>query len=452
MGATSGWGDDAGRGDARDDAVAIVGAALRFPGADSTRAYWELLSRGGCALRTFPLERLRAAGVPDALLDDPTFVPVCGSLDDVDRFPAEAFGMTAREATITAPQQRLLLEVVHELLVLTGYEAAGAEEAIGIFAGSGMHLSSLNTYLLTRLREAIDAHDPVAALQVLIGNEADFAATRIAYRLGLTGPAVNVQTACSTSLVALHLACRALRDGDCAAAVVAAGAVHVPHPNGYLPRKGSIMSPTGSCRAFDARADGTVGGNGVAAVLLKPLRAARADGDRVQAIVRGSAVNNDGAAKRAFAAPSADGQRAVVTRALASAGVEARTIRHVQAHGTGTRKGDPIEVEGLTAAFRACGGADSECYLGSVKPNIGHLDTCAGLAGLIAAMLVLEHRAVPPQINYEAPNPQLRLDEGPFRVARELTPLAPGDGPLRASVSALGVGGTNAHVVLEAAA
>jgi iturin family lipopeptide synthetase A len=252
--------------------------------------------------------------------------------------------------------------------------------------------------------------------------------------------------------VALHLACRALRDGDCGAAVVAAGAVHVPHPNGYLPRKGSIMSPSGACRAFDANADGTVGGNGVAAVLLKPLSAARADGDHIHAVVRGSAVNNDGAAKRTFAAPSAAGQRAVVMRALAAAGVEADTIRYVQAHGTGTRKGDPIEVEALTDAFRACGGADGECYLGSVKPNIGHLDTCAGLGGLIAAMLVLEHRAVPPQINYEEPNPDLRLEEGPFRVARELTPLAPADVPLRASVSALGVGGTNAHVVLEAAA
>lgn len=452
MGVTRGSTHDAPRRGERDGAVAIVGVALRFPGAATTHAYWDLLRRGACALRTVPVEELRAAGVSNALLADPTFVPVCGCLEDVDHFAAEAFGMTAREARLTAPQQRLLLEVVHELLVTTGYETAGAEQTIGIFAGSGMHLSSLNTYLLTQLREAIDAHDPVTALQVLIGNEADFAATRIAYRLGLTGPAVNVQTACSTSLVALHLACRALRDRECGAAVVAAGAVHVPHPNGYLPRKGSIMSPTGTCRAFDAGADGTVGGNGVAALLLKSWDAARADGDEIHAIVRGSAVNNDGAAKRTFAAPSAAGQRAVVMRALAAAGVHADTIRYVQAHGTGTPKGDPIEVEALTAAFRACGGTNGACYLGSVKPNIGHLDTCAGLAGLIAAMLALQHRAVPPQINYAVPNPELRLDEGPFQIPRELAPLVPTDVPLRASVSALGVGGTNAHVVLEAAA
>lgn len=432
--------------------MAIVGAALRFPGAATTAEYWDLLRDGRSSVRTIPLEQLRAAGVPARLLEDPTFVPVCGALDDVDEFAHEAFGMTAREAMLTSPQHRLLLEVAHEALVLAGYETAGAEEEIGVFAATGLHLSALNTHLLTRVREAIDVHDPVAALQVRIGNEPDFAATRIAYRLGLTGPAVCVQTACSSSLVALHLACRALRDGDCRAAIVGAAAVHVPHPNGYLPRKGSIMSPSGQCRPFDARADGTVSGNGAAAVLLKPLAAARADGDRVRAVVRGSAINNDGGAKRTFFAPSAEGQCAVVTRALAAANVDAGSIRHVQAHGTGTLKGDPIELEALTAAFRASGGGEAECWIGSVKSNVGHLDTCAGMAGLIAAMLALEHGAVPPQINYEEPNPGLRLADGPFRVPREIAPLARGAEPLRAAVSAFGVGGTNAHAVLEAAA
>ena len=430
--------------------IAIVGMACRFPGASTPAAYWELLRDGRSAVRRFAAQELLAAGVAPELLADPDFVPVTGALDDVDAFAAEAFGMTDREARVTSPQQRLLLEVARELLVVSGHETFDGEA--GVFAGTGMHLSFLNTHLLTRLHGTIDRHDPVAALQLTVGNEPDFAATRIAYRLGLTGPAVSVQTACSTALTAVHLACRALLAGDCDVAIAGAGAVHVPHPNGYVYRKGSILSPSGSCRAFDADADGTVGGNGVAAILLKPLDAARADGDLIHAVIRGTAMNNDGSAKQSFVAPSSAGQRTVVLRALDAAQARADTISLVQAHGTGTPKGDPIEVQGLTDAFRATSAARGACVLGSVKPNVGHLDTCAGLAGLIAAVLALEHGEAPPQVNYRVPNPRLRLDEGPFRIVTEPQPLAPLAQPLRASVSALGVGGTNVHVVLEAAA
>jgi acyl transferase domain-containing protein len=442
----------AGPGARRGDAIAIVGIACRLPGASTPADYWELLRSGRSAVRRFDADELLAAGVAPDLLADPDFVPVGGSLDDVDAFAAGTFGIAQREALLTAPQQRLLLEVAHELLVATGHERFESEAGIGVFAGTGMHLSSLNTHLLTRLHGTIDRHDPVASLQLLTANEPDFAATRIAYRLGLTGPAVNVQTACSTALTALHVACRALQAGDCDAAIVGTGAIHVPHPNGYVYRKGSIFSPTGACRAFDAHADGTVGGCGVAAILLKPLAAARADGDAVHAVVRGTAINNDGTAKQSFTAPSAAGQRAVVRRALAAAGARADTISFVQAHGTGTWKGDPIEVQGLTDAFRATSSARGACVLGSVKPNVGHLDTCSGLAGLIAAVLALLHGEAPPQANYRTPNPGLRLDDGPFRIVTEPTPLAPLAQPLRAAVTALGVGGTNVHAVLEAAA
>jgi len=434
------------------DGIAIVGIALRFPGARSPAEYWDLLRSGATAVRRFAPEQLLAGGVSEELLAMPEYVPVGGGLDDADQFAPEAFGMTAREAMLTAPQQRLLLEVARELLVVSGHEGPDEDRATGVFAGTGMHLSSLNTYLVSELLAAIDRVDPVLALQVLIGNESDFAATRLAFRLGLTGPAVNVQTACSTSLVALHMACQSLRAGDCDVAIVAAGAVSVPQPSGYVYRKGSILSPSGVCRAFDAHADGTVGGNGVAAVLLKPQAAARADGDAIHAVIRGSAINNDGAAKRSFTAPSSTGQRAVITAALAAADVSAETIGYVQAHGTGTPKGDPIEFEALAAAFGASARRHGTCVLGSVKPNIGHLDTCAGLAGLIAGLLVLEHGEAPPQINYRQPNPGIELDGSPFRIVRELEPLQRSSTPLRASISALGVGGTNAHVVLEAAA
>ncbi len=433
-----------------DGAVAIVGSALRFPQARSSRDYWALLHEGRVALRRFAPDELVRAGVPEARLADPQFVPVTGALDDVDRFAPEAFGIAPREALLMSPQQRLLLEIVHELLAVCGYEAS-SEVAIGVFAGVGIGLLPYDTYLHNQLLGRVDLDEPLTASAVARGNGADYSATRIAYHLGLTGPAVSVQTACSTSLVAVHLARQALLAGDCELAIAAAGAIHVPQVNGYLHRKGGVMSASGSCRAFDARADGTVVGNGVAAVLLKRLAAARADGDRVQAVIRGSAINNDGASKRGFHAPSANGQSAAIRRALASAGVRADTISYVQAHGTGTFKGDPVEFAGLVDAFRPSCERRGGCLLGSVKSNVGHLNACAGLAGLIAATLALQHREAPPQAAYDAPNPQLGIQDSPFRIAREPEPLV-GPSPLRASVSALGVGGTNAHVVLEAAA
>ena len=431
-------------GDAADRRIAIIGMAVRFPDADTVDRYWANAVAGRVSLRRFDRAELLAAGLPAALVDDPEYVPVSGSIGDISGFDAELFGITGREAALTDPQQRLFLQVCHQALEHGGHTGAGA--TVGVYAGSGMHLYSLRSYLLENLA-GTDRGDQSTALQVAIGNQPDFLATRVAHRLGLTGPAVTVQTACSTSLVAVHLACQALLAGETDLALAGAAAVHVPHAAGYRYQEGSILSRRGTCRAFDADADGTVGGNGVAAVLLKRLDAALADGDTVHGVILGSAINNDGAAKAGYTAPSAAGQARVVRAALAAARVEPSSIGYVETHGTGTRLGDPIELDGLREVF---GGRTTPLPLGSAKPNIGHLDSCAGLAGLVKAVQALAHATVPPLAGLRTPNPELRLDDGPFELPTVPAPW-PIDGPRRAGVSAFGIGGTNAHVVLEQA-
>lgn len=427
--------------------LAIIGVGLRFPGAFTPSEYWQKLRDGVNCTTRFSTSELIASGHTKGEIENPEFVPVSGALVDSDRFDGATFGMSPREVALTSPQHRLLLEVVHDLLQETGYTRSDERESMGMFAGTGMNLYALHSYLLKTVLTNMDVSDPITALQVAIGNEPDFAATRIAYKLGLTGPAINVQTACSTSLVALHLACQAIRAEDCESAIVGAAAIHEPQATGYIAREGSILSPTGVCRAFDRSADGTVGGSGVAAVMIKRLAAARHDGDNIRAVVRGSSVNNDGSGKVGFTAPGLQGQTAVVRRALANARLEAEAIDYVQAHGTGTPIGDPLELQALSRAF---GTAPAQsCDLTSVKSNVGHLDSAAGLAGLIATILVLQNREVPPQANFSDPNPDLGLESSPFRIPREPVPARSRGERMRGSVSALGVGGTNAHVVLE---
>ncbi|MGW7445741.1 MupA/Atu3671 family FMN-dependent luciferase-like monooxygenase [Kitasatospora sp. NPDC054795] len=442
-------GTDAGPGD--DRRVAIVGLALRLPGADTPEQYWRNIVEGVRSTTRFTEEELAAAGLRPEEYRHPDFVPVTGALTDVDRFDAEAFGISGTEAALMDPQQRLLLEICRQALEDGGYDAPDPELRVGVFAGTGMTLYALRNYYQHTLAATADPADPVAALQTAIGNQADFAATRVAYRLGLTGPAIGVQTACSTSLVAVHLAVQSLLAGDCELALAGAAALHIPQAAGYRYEEGSILSPDGACRAFDAEAGGTVGGNGVAAVLLKRLDRALADGDTVHGVILGSAVNNDGGRKVGYTAPSVDGQAAVVGRALDLAGVPAESIGYIEAHGTGTPLGDPIEFRALAQAFRARTEAAGFCSLGSVKPNIGHLDTCAGMAGLIKALLVLRHGTVPPLVNFTSPNPALELAGSPFQLAAERRDWPDGPTPRRAGVSALGVGGTNAHLVLEQA-
>ncbi|MFE6359607.1 amino acid adenylation domain-containing protein [Streptomyces sp. NPDC057806] len=418
---------------AADRRIAVVGMALRFPGADTVDRFWANLRDG-----------VDSVGVFGEITADR--VPVAGVLDQAEEFDAEFFGMSRKETGLTHPAHRLFLECCHRALEDGGYAAAEPGTRIGVFAGSGMNL-----YDHQAPDEAAAApDDPATGMQRAIGRQPDFLATRVAYRLGLTGPAIGVQTACSTSLVAVHLAVQALLSGETDLALAGAAAVHLPQEGGYRPHPGSILSPTGRCRAFEADADGTVGGNGVAAVLLKRLDRALADGDTVHAVILGSAVNNDGAGKVGFTAPGVTGQMEVVRQALRRAGVPPQTVSYVEAHGTGTRLGDPVEFEALGRVLGEAAGRTGFCAVGSVKPNIGHLDSCAGMAGLIKTVLMLRHRTLVPTLHLTRPNPELRASA--LTLATELRPWQVSDGtPRRAGVSALGVGGTNAHVVLEEA-
>ncbi|MBB5803733.1 natural product biosynthesis luciferase-like monooxygenase protein/amino acid adenylation domain-containing protein [Saccharothrix ecbatanensis] len=425
-----------------DTRIAVIGMAARFPGAPSVDQFWTNLRAGVDSTRTFSPAEATAAGVPAELIADPERVLAIGAIDDVDAFDAEYFGMTPREAESTHPAQRLFLQCCYHALENGGY-ATAADARIGVFAGSGMNLYGHQGMPATR------SDDPAERMQAAIGREPDFLATRVAYRLGLTGPAIGVQTACSTALVAVHLAVQALLNDEADMALAGAAAVHLPQESGYRSSTGSILSPSGRCRPFDAQADGTVGGNGVASVLLKRLDRALADGDTIHAVILGSAVNNDGSGKAGFTAPGVAGQVDVVQRALRRAGVPGDSISYVEAHGTGTELGDPIEFTALSRAV----GADTDrrgfCTLGSVKGNIGHLDSCAGMAGLIKTVLMVKHGELVPTLNLDQPNPQLRLADSPFVLGTALRKWTTDGLPRRAGVSALGVGGTNAHVVLE---
>jgi acyl transferase domain-containing protein len=429
-----------------EGAVAVVGLAGRFPGAKSVERFWENLRAGVESVRRFSNEELLAAGFPPELLADPKLVRAHGVLDDPDLFDAAFFGYSPREAQVIDPQQRLFLEVAWEALESAGYGAEDGRGSVGVFAGV-----SENSYVreIHRRPELVRALGPH---QISISNNPDYLPTRVSYKLGLDGPSVNVQTACSTSLVAVHLACLSLRAGECDLALAGGSAVRAREVHPYRWEEGGTASPDGRLRAFDARAGGLVGGSGVGVVVLKRLADALADGDTVRAVIRGTAANNDGARRIGFTAPGVDGQAAAIRAALAAAGVPAASVGYVEAHGTATALGDPIEVAALTRAF-AGGAADLRqwCALGSVKTNIGHLDAAAGVTGLIKAVLALERREIPPSLHFERPNPQIDFAASPFFVNTRLRPWESGGVPRRAGVSSFGLGGTNAHAVLEEA-
>ncbi len=430
------------RGEGR---IAIVGLACRVPGAADPAALWRRLRAGDECISFCSAEELLAAGVPRTLLQDPRYVPAHGRLDGADGFDAAFFGFSAREARITDPQQRLFLECCWEALEDAGQARRAPSTVVGVYGGAG-----LNTYLRDHVCRELDPAQPGAAYQAVIANDKDFLASRVAHRLDLRGPAVTLQTACSTSLVAVHVACQALLDGECDLALAGGVSVRELDAAGYLYEEGMILSPDGHCRAFDAAAAGTVAASGVGVAVLKRLREARDDGDRVRAVILGSAINNDGGAKVGFTAPSVAGQAAVISEALAVAGVAPETVTYVEAHGTGTALGDPIEVAALQQVFGNGRAAAGSCALGSVKTNLGHLDTAAGIAGLIKVVLALEHREIPPSLHFRRPNPRIDFTAGPFAVNAELRPW-PGPAPRRAGVSSFGLGGTNAHVVVEEA-
>ncbi|HEX2187809.1 MAG TPA: type I polyketide synthase, partial [Longimicrobiaceae bacterium] len=422
--------------------VAIVGMAGRFPGARDLEEFWRNLREGVRCISRFGEDEMAAAGVRSREFRAPGYVPASGVLADAEMFDAAFFGFTPREALVLNPQHRVFLECAWEALERAGYASGEYEGRIGVYAAGGQNEYLLNVLSHRSLRES------VGEFQAFLWNSGSIA-TLTSFKLDLEGPSLNVQTACSSALVTVHLACQSLLTGESDMAL--AGGVHVatPQQRGYLATPGGIMSPTGECRPFDADARGTVGGNGVGVVVLKRLEDALADGDTVHAVVRGSAVNNDGARKVGYTAPRREGQVAVVTEALAVAGVEPGEVSFVEGHGSGTEVGDPIEVAALAAAFG--GVAPGSCALGSVKANVGHLDAAAGAAGLIKAALALEHGEIPPTPGFARPNPRIPFEHTPFYVNTEARPWTPNGAPRRAGVSSFGMGGTNAHVVLEEA-
>ncbi|GAA0658510.1 hypothetical protein GCM10010193_06500 [Kitasatospora atroaurantiaca] len=424
-------------------AIAIVGMAGRFPGAADVRTLWAGLLEGTEQVRRFGADEMLGAGVPPEQIAADTHVPYGADLADADLFDAEFFGMTPRDAMLTDPQQRLFLTCAWEALQDSGNPPSRLTGRTGVFGST-----TLSTYLLANVLRSPEFADSALSYPVLIGNDKDFLTTRVSYRLGLTGPSMAVQSACSGSLTAVHLACASLRRGESDLALAGGVSVTLPQTGGYGYQEGGILSRDGHCRVFDADSAGTVKGNGCAVVALKRLADAVADGDQVYAVIRGTAVNNDGADKIGFTAPGPAGQQAAILAALAESGVPAHRIGYIETHGTGTALGDPIELRALAAAHTAVGGPAPGCAIGSVKANLGHLDAAAGVVGLVKAALVLRHQTIPPQINFDRPNPLLRLDRLPYRVITEATPCDP---PLAAAaVSSFGLGGTNAHIVLTA--
>jgi acyl transferase domain-containing protein/surfactin synthase thioesterase subunit len=425
--------------------VAIVGVACRFPGAATQSAFWRNLCEGVESISALTEEDLLAAGVSAELLQDPSYVRAASLLADVDQFDAAFFEYSPEEARLMDPQQRLLLEVAWETFEDAGQRLGTSAQPIGVFTGLGGVVSS---YLVDRLRVSRDLPGYTGALAHL-GNDKDFSSTRISYKLNLTGPSINVQTACSTSLVAVHLACQAIGAGECDMALVGASMVRVPQRIGYRSMKGGILSPDGHCRAFDADAQGTIFGSGVGAILLKELAAAIADGNHIYAVITGSAINNDGADKVSYTASSVAGQAQAMVEAMEIAEVLPDDIGYVECHGTGTAMGDPLEIDALTSAFRARTERSGFCAIGSVKTNIGHLEQAAGLAALIKTALALKHGKIPPSLNFAKPNPKIDFASSPFFVNTRCRDWPAGDRPRRAAVNSLGLGGTNAFIVLE---
>ncbi|MFG2823188.1 type I polyketide synthase [Kitasatospora sp. NPDC048365] len=421
--------------------IAVVGMAGRFPGAADLDAYWSNVLAGRVTVSRLGRAELLAAGVPAERVDDPGYVPVRGAVADPELFDSAFFGVPPREADLMDPQQRLLLQTAWEALESAGLLTDGVPGRVGVFAGAGF-----NYYLQQHVLADPEVLETDGLLSVVLTNEKDHLATRIAYRLGLGGPAITVQTACSTSLTAVHLACQSLRTGDCDVALAGGAYLALPQESGYQYEPKGIMSPDGSCRPFDAGANGTVPGSGVGMVALKRAEDARRDGDLVLALISGSAVNNDGAAKVGYTAPGVAGQVDVLARAYAAAGVDPGTVGYLEAHGTATEVGDAIELAALHEVF---GGTGAGCSLGSVKANIGHLSAAAGVAGLIKAVLALRHRQLPPLAGLTEPRAELLDPKSPFTVdtvARDW-PATPGR-PRRAAVSSFGLGGTNVHLVL----
>jgi len=429
------------------ESIAIIGMSGRFPGAPDVDTFWQNLCDGVESITFFRNDELvRSISTPPDP-DIPTYIKAGPILDDVETFDASFFGYTPRDAEIIDPQHRLFLECAWEALENAGYDSERYKGWIAVYGGVG-----LPSYLLNNLYQNNEVRALIAAgsLQVTTANNVDYLATRVSYKLNLRGPSITLQTACSTSLVAIHLACQGLMSYQSDMALAGGVSVRVPQKDGYWYQEGGILSPDGHCRSFDARARGTVFGSGAGMVVLKRLSDALAHGDQIHAIIKGSAINNDGSLKVGFTAPGMEGQMAAIAMAQGIAGVDPETISYIEAHGTATSVGDPIEIAALTQVFRAKTQKKGFCAVGSVKSNIGHTNTAAGVAGLIKTVLALKHRTLPPSLHYEVPNPKIDFSASPFYVNTKLSEWN-GPTPLRAGVSSFGVGGTNAHLVIEEA-
>jgi phthiocerol/phenolphthiocerol synthesis type-I polyketide synthase E len=426
--------------------IAIVGLGGRFPSASNLEEFWQNIIGGVESIETFTEADLDAAGVAPWLRANEQYVRRGTVLQDAAFFDAGFFGMSPREAQLVDPQQRVFLECAWEALEHAGYAPGTSDMTIGVYAGA-----SMNTYIFSQILRNPELMAAAGGYQLMLGNDKDFLCTRASYKLDLRGPSMTVQTACSTSLVAIHVACRALERSECDMAVAGGVSLSFPQRSGYLFQEGMILSPDGRCRPFDAAARGTRAGDGCGIVVLKRLTDALADRDTIHAVIRGVAINNDGSGKAGYTAPSIDGQLEAIATAQHLAGVEPRSIEYLEAHGTATPLGDPIEIAALTRVFRAGTSDVGFCRLGSLKANLGHLDAAAGVAGLIKAVLTLKHKEFPPLVNFERPNPQLCLETSPFLASSRGAPWRASATPRRAGVSSFGIGGTNAHVVLQEA-
>ena len=425
-------------------AIAIIGMAGRFPGASSVAELWENLSAGVESVSRFEVEELSGASAEE--LADPAFVRARGVLDGAEYFDAAFFGISPSEAAVLDPQQRILLELSYSALEDAGYAPTDNDAVIGVFAGTHN-----NSYYLNAVLRDAQAISRIGAFTTMVASEKDYVATRIANKLDLTGPALSIHTACSTSLVAISTAVQQLRAGLCDVALAGGASLSVPQRTGHVYQEGGMLSRDGHTRTFDAEASGTLFSDGAAMVVLKPLADALADGNHIYAVIRGVGLNNDGAQKASFTAPSVQGQATAIAMALDDAALSARDIQYVEAHGTATPLGDPIEVEALVQAFRRSTPDRQFCALGSIKSNFGHLTAAAGVAGLIKVALSLEHEQLPPSLNFRSPNPKIAFADSPFFVVSEGRPWRRGDVVRRAGLSSFGVGGTNAHAILEEA-
>ena len=429
----------------RETDIAVIGIAGRFPKARNIDQFWENLRDGVESISFLTDDEIVAAELDPALTQNPQYVNAASVLEDVEMFDAPFFDYVPREAEIIDPQHRFFLECAWEALENAGYDSERFSGPIGVFAGVSLSTYLWNIYSNPRVTRL------VSRFQIMIGNDKDHLATRVSYKLNLKGPSFSVQTTCSTSLVAIHLACQSLLNGECDMALAGGASIKLPQKTGYLYRESGISSPDGHCRAFDAKAQGTIGGNGVGVVSLKRLTDALADGDHIYAVIKGSAINNDGSLKVGYTAPSIEGQTAVIKEAQAMAGVAPDTITYIEAHGTGTTLGDPIEIAALTRAFRTTTQQKQYCAVGSVKTNLGHLDAAAGVTGFIKTVLSLKHRMIPPSLHFEQGNPKIDFLNSPFYVNATLRNWESNGTPRRAGVSSFGIGGTNAHVILEEA-